>query len=637
MSKHLLLLITICLTIGFPQWVEVEVPNEGEIIEICTLNDGLAFAVVHSSDGSELIKSTDYGENWITITSGPVDWLDDASTIAFKNEDYGVVGGSNGKYIWTQDGGANWQLDQFGSSDDISSVRWIGSSELIMLTENGIIWSTEYIGAGWVVTTSLEAALNLVNSRAKAYALEIIDHDNWVVVGKKGAVLKTMDHGLTWSECSHSAGKPVFQDISVLNIDNWFIVGNNGRVLKTTDGGNSFTRLYPDPSNTFDYNAVSCFDENHVMIGGQDGSSSGVIHYSSDGGMNWIDEPFTAGNENTIMINDIHMYRYDHALAVGDYNHDSQSADSRIYLYGEALFFGDITGDGQLDVTDLTRMVEIITSTGDPGLETELRVMDMNGDNSNDILDVVMLIEAILDDSALARSIVSGTTLSSQSMTRVHNTLEWQNVPVHISYNGMISGFQADINFDPSVFEIGTPELAPGNESASTFTSTGAGNTRLLGVNIGGGQINVESGLLIQLPMQVIDVAFTGPVEFSIDNLILAGPGGSEIQAEILLSVDEYDPVNPEDIMLHQNFPNPFNPSTSIQYGISQAGPVSLVVFDTRGKQVAILQNENMPAGQHVASWDGLNDAGLSVHTGIYFCRMILGNRSDTIKMLLVR
>ncbi|MBC8375928.1 MAG: T9SS type A sorting domain-containing protein [FCB group bacterium] len=636
MFKRLFILISISLTLGFSQWAEVSVSNQGEIIEVCTLNDGLAFAVVHSNSGTEVIKTTDYGQSWIA-TSNPIDWMNDAKTIAFKNENVGLVGGTNGMYIWTLDGGTNWQQSQFGNQDDITSARWIDTSELIIATENGYVWSTDYFGAGWAVSTSLEAALNEISARAKAYSLEIIDPNNWLICGKKGAVLKTNDHGMTWTECNHSAGKPIFYDISALDLDNWVVVGNNGKMLKTTNGGTSFSLIYPDQSQSVTYEAVSYYDLDHVMVGGQDDSNSGIIQSSSDGGLNWTDEPYTPGSENTIMIHDIHMYRHDHAIAVGDFNHNNQSADSRIYLYGEALFYGDINGDSQLDVTDLTRMIELITYTGDPGLETELRVMDMNRDDSNDILDVVMLIESILETQTMAKQTVLGTTFSSQSITQIHTILEWQNVPVHISYNGMISGFQTDVSYDPTVFEIGIPELAPGNESASIYHRTGTGSMRVLGVNIGGGQIDVESGLLMQIPIQAIDDSYTGPIEFSIDNLILAGPGGTEIQADILLGVDDSKPVNPQVNRLHQNFPNPFNPSTSIQFAISHAGPVSLVVFDTQGKQVATLKNGHLSTGHHQVSWDGLNNRGYSVDTGIYFCQLNSSTGLKTIKMLLVR
>jgi hypothetical protein len=96
-------------------------------------------------------------------------------------------------------------------------------------------------------------------------------------------------------------------------------------------------------------------------------------------------------------------------------------------------------------------------------------------------------------------------------------------------------------------------------------------------------------------------------------------------------------PAVPGEFRLHQNFPNPFNPSTTICYRIPQAGRVSLDILNVRGQTVKHLIEEAQPAGLHNVVWDGRDDAGHPVASGIYFSRLQAGRRIDIRKMALVR
>ncbi len=83
---------------------------------------------------------------------------------------------------------------------------------------------------------------------------------------------------------------------------------------------------------------------------------------------------------------------------------------------------------------------------------------------------------------------------------------------------------------------------------------------------------------------------------------------------------------------LDQNFPNPFNPSTTIRYGLPHKSAVQLTVFNTLGQQVAQLVNGDMEAGYHEVRFDGSKLA-----SGVYLYRVQAGNFVETRKLLLVR
>ncbi|MBK9332999.1 MAG: T9SS type A sorting domain-containing protein [Ignavibacteria bacterium] len=88
----------------------------------------------------------------------------------------------------------------------------------------------------------------------------------------------------------------------------------------------------------------------------------------------------------------------------------------------------------------------------------------------------------------------------------------------------------------------------------------------------------------------------------------------------------------PASYNLYQNFPNPFNPATSIKFDIAKKGNVRLVVFDMLGRELSALINESLNPGTYQVSFDG---SGLS--SGIYFCRLQSGDYSTTTKMNLIK
>ena len=83
----------------------------------------------------------------------------------------------------------------------------------------------------------------------------------------------------------------------------------------------------------------------------------------------------------------------------------------------------------------------------------------------------------------------------------------------------------------------------------------------------------------------------------------------------------------PVEFNLKQNFPNPFNPSTSIQYQLLEAGFVTLEVFDVNGRKIKTLINSQQNAGYKTVMWNGTNDAGMPVSTGMYIYSVRSGDK----------
>jgi len=99
----------------------------------------------------------------------------------------------------------------------------------------------------------------------------------------------------------------------------------------------------------------------------------------------------------------------------------------------------------------------------------------------------------------------------------------------------------------------------------------------------------------------------------------------------------EVENLMPKEFALHQNYPNPFNPPTTVRFELPKAAKVYLVIYDILGREVTRLKQEELGAGYHQVLWDGRDQAGRDLASGIYFARLVTPEYSKTMKMLLLK
>ena len=93
----------------------------------------------------------------------------------------------------------------------------------------------------------------------------------------------------------------------------------------------------------------------------------------------------------------------------------------------------------------------------------------------------------------------------------------------------------------------------------------------------------------------------------------------------------------PDEYSLHHNYPNPFNPSTTIMYDLPETGFTRLLIYDLLGREVVTLVKKDMKAGYYSTRWDGRNQYGQNVGAGMYFYYLQSGPYRKSLKMLLVK
>lgn len=108
---------------------------------------------------------------------------------------------------------------------------------------------------------------------------------------------------------------------------------------------------------------------------------------------------------------------------------------------------------------------------------------------------------------------------------------------------------------------------------------------------------------------------------------------------DILLKYNMF-PVGTDDlslpiVRLFGNYPNPFNPTTTISYQLQVKVDVTLKIYNVQGREVRMLVNENQPAGKHSVVWDGTNATGKPVGSGIYFCKLNIDNKPVSTKKII--
>ena len=137
--------------------------------------------------------------------------------------------------------------------------------------------------------------------------------------------------------------------------------------------------------------------------------------------------------------------------------------------------------------------------------------------------------------------------------------------------------------------------------------------------------------------MQALPFNLYDPQSIKVENIIVADENNRAMpKVEIEIRYDGA-PGMPLDYSLSQNFPNPFNPTTSVQFTVPQEGLVTIKVYDMLGQAVADLYSGNAQAGTYTLNWDGKDNSGKVVSSGSYIYKMTAGDFVQSKKMTFLK
>ncbi|MGD0339304.1 MAG: FlgD immunoglobulin-like domain containing protein [Bacteroidota bacterium] len=188
------------------------------------------------------------------------------------------------------------------------------------------------------------------------------------------------------------------------------------------------------------------------------------------------------------------------------------------------------------------------------------------------------------------------------------------------------------------------PYNSKGNSLALTVENTAAIAAKNVTVEIQSPQswLKLESPKIMLkdiLAKQSKDAEF----RFSLER---SAPIGKEQKIKVLIKTSDgqswakeiaFTISPPKEFHLYDNFPNPFNPSTKIAFELPVASRVKLIIYDALGREVRTLTDDEYPAGYNELTWDGRNEIGTAVSSGVYFYRISTPKWNSVKKMVLLR
>ena len=142
------------------------------------------------------------------------------------------------------------------------------------------------------------------------------------------------------------------------------------------------------------------------------------------------------------------------------------------------------------------------------------------------------------------------------------------------------------------------------------------------------------SHISIEWPMS-LDMSYD-PTSAAATASATGGPVGDPRLMQSTVGIDK-DVNVPKEYALHQNYPNPFNPTTDISFTIGQTSDINLTIYNLLGQKVRVLENASRQAGTHTLRWDGRDQMGQDVSTGVYLYTLTNGTQSITKKMALMK
>lgn len=309
----------------------------------------------------------------------------------------------------------------------------------------------------------------------------------------------------------------------------------------------------------------------------------------------------------------------------------------------QGLLYGDVSGNGQISAFDasliLQHDVEMITLN-----PVQRLTANVNGDTLVNAFDASYILRYVVGlisgFPGLGKSTAPEDAMSAFTFSIADTDLPGQ-FDLVITLNRPVNIFSASIGLQFDTSLVAPLSMARGAASDSMslvhhFLS-GRANVALAGVQP------------LSTPGEIVRFRFTlreagrnsGTVLFSVRKFFLNDRDVSADAGTIVLNVGDLTPV-PAEFALSQNFPNPFNPATTIAYQLPRDAQVRLTVYSMLGQQVRTLVREAQSPGYYSLQWNGADDQGTPMASGMYIYRLEAsanGERlfMETRKMLLVK
>ncbi len=242
-----------------------------------------------------------------------------------------------------------------------------------------------------------------------------------------------------------------------------------------------------------------------------------------------------------------------------------------------------------------------------------------------------------LVSEAVSQLWTGGAWMNSSKVSYSYNASNLKTQEVHQTYAGVVwtNSIKTDYTYNGSNNEI----LRVNSDwSGAAWSPTDADTTKWSGDD----EIEVVHNHFVDgwlsRTQYTYDANHNGILDLSQDWSGSSWENGSRaVYVYAVLAVEIDRGRQPEVFELGQNYPNPFNPITAIRYSLHRPSLVNITVFNVLGQEVKTLEQGMQAAGSYETTWDGTDQAGQTVASGVYFYRITAGNYTETRKMVLLK
>ncbi len=295
--------------------------------------------------------------------------------------------------------------------------------------------------------------------------------------------------------------------------------------------------------------------------------------------------------------------------------------DNGRFWFGKKL---DVIYNGVVDLFDVLRIVDIALDRGDPPTSYELWAADWDDDG---LITVVDIGEAM--DQAVAPSSARVTPLSKTSgSVKISlpalpaNFVGKIDVPVTVNSSAALHGLQFELEMESDNYVVGSPSTTSASSGMSIVSRKAGKKLNVIMCGLEGQSLSMGESTVMTIPV-TIRKALNETSAISINHAIAGSENGSALQTMTGQSSDVT--IVPQTFALHQNSPNPFNMNTTITFDVPSiengSVPVKMEIFNTRGQLVKTLVDHSKSAGRYTVHWNGSDDYGREVSSGVYFYR----------------
>jgi photosystem II stability/assembly factor-like uncharacterized protein len=555
-------------------------------------------------------RTTNGGTNWNSVTSGTTAHLFGAF---FIDANTGWAAGDVGVILKTVNGGQTWSLQNSGLPYQLRSVSFRNNSTGYVAGWYGTFLRTTNGGTNWLAySTGITSNLNSVS---------FADASVGFAVGQFGKIIKTSNGGVNWFEISSGTGMQLEQ-VVFINANTGTILGENGIVRKTTNSGTAWVTQSSGTGNWL--NGITMNQQNFFVIVGD----YGTVRKTSNGGTNWYQQTSSTGNQ----LAAVSFIDTNTGWAVGINGTIIKTTSGGWLLPGTASLSAPANNATCFSLTGTFDWSDVFPPISNYKLQVSLvsnfstTVLDLSGINvSQYVLQSGQLnfntqyywrVKAVnqVGEGANWSSVRNFRTVTQMPVVPVLNSpannsttnltpqLRWDSIPVAASYRCRVA------------------------------TDTGFTNVVLDSAGIPNRYINIPAGALQSNIRYYWRVTASNSCNTSPNSAtwsFTTAMTGLTLNGTEIPSVYE----------LHNNYPNPFNPVTTINFDLPKNSKVKLTVFDITGGFVTELVNNDLSAGKYSADWNAMNYA-----SGVYLFRIEAYEQSqgssyyiNTKKMILVK